>query len=332
MRTRKLARSFGRAALASLMLLCAMTASAAVTIKLGWASPDSMQDPYGIGANAFKEAVEKRSNGEIKVEFYPNRQLGDERQLAEGVRFGTVDASIVTNSVLTQMDPAFMLNDLPFMYTNADQGRQLLDGEVGQILAEKAQSKGIIVLGYFEGGFRHMANNSQPVSAPGDVKGVKYRVMQSPLFIDMFNALGGSAIPMAWGETFTAVQQGTIDGLEGTVGILSAAKLFDVTKYLSLTNHTYSVGELLMSRRFYDRLSDDHKHIVREAAMEAVKRQRELNEKNTETLLADLKGQGLQVNEVADMKPFREAVRPLHDQYREKIGADLYDKAMSSIR
>ena len=303
-----------------------------VVSRLGWASPDSMRDPYGIGANAFKQAVEAKSDGKIKVQFFPNRQLGDEKQLMEGVRFGTVDAAIATNSVLTQIEPAFLINDLPFLFTSAEQGRAVLDGEVGSILADKARAKGIVVLGYFEGGFRHMINNVKPVSQPADVSGVKYRVMQNPIFIDMFRALGGAAVPMAWGETFTAVQQGTIDGLEGTVGIAAAGKMFDVSKYLSLTNHTYSVGELMMSKRFFDRLSSEQQEIVKQAAREAVQAQRRLNDENTAALLVELRGQGVQVNEVQNMASFRDAMKPLHEQYRERIGAELYDKAMQAVQ
>jgi tripartite ATP-independent transporter DctP family solute receptor len=331
MRKNRFLRLIGAMAVSLTASLAIAPAHAEQIIRLGWASPDSDRDPYGIGANAFKKAIEEKSNGEIKVQFYPNRQLGDERQLVEGVRFGTIDAAIATNAVLTQLEPAFLINDLPFLITDAQQGRDLLDGEVGAILTEKAMEKGIVVLGYLEGGFRHMINNVRPVVEPADVQGVKYRVMQNPLFIDMFTSLGGAAIPMAWGETFTAVQQGTIDGLEGTVGIAAAGKLFDVSKFLSLTNHTYSVGELMMSKRYFDQLTESQQELVREAGIEAVKAQRQLNEENTKTLLAELRSQGLQVNDIKDPLAFREAVKPLHEKYRDRIGPDLYDKAMQAV-
>ncbi len=117
-----------------------------------------------------------------------------------------------------------------------------------------------------EGGFRHMINNVRPVTKPEDVKGVKYRVMQNPVYIDMFSSLGGSAVPMAWGETFTAVQQGTIDGLEIPIAVIDSSKYYEVTKYLSLTNHTYSMIALLMSKKSYDKLPADLQKAVRARA------------------------------------------------------------------
>src|SRR5690606_10911150 len=142
------------------------------------------------------------------------------------------------------------------------QAHKVLDGPIGEQLAKKLAAKGVYVLGFMEGGFRNMINNRKPVAEPADVSGVKYRVMQNPVFIDMFSSLGGSAVPMAWGETFTAVQQGTIDGLEIPIAVINANKFNEVTKYLSLTNHTYSAIPLLVSKRSFDKLPDDLKKIV----------------------------------------------------------------------
>ena len=171
-------------------------ASAQTVLKMGWTTPDSPTDPYSVGARAFKEAVERISNGSLQVQLYPNRQLGEEKQVMEGVRFGTVDTAIITNAVIAQIEPAFQINDLPFLYSNEAQAQKALDGKIGAELSALLAKKNIIVLGYMEGGFRQMINNKKPVSAPADVKGVKYRVMQNPLFIDMFNSLGGAAVPI----------------------------------------------------------------------------------------------------------------------------------------
>jgi len=144
-------------------------ASAQTVIKLGWTTTDGATDPYAIGARAFKAAVEKDTNGTVQVQLYPNRQIGDEKQVLEGIRFGTVDAGIVTNAVVAQMEPAFQINDLPFLYTSEAQAQKVLDGKVGADLAALLAKKNIVVLGYMEGGFRHMINNKKPVNAPADV-------------------------------------------------------------------------------------------------------------------------------------------------------------------
>ena len=223
-------RLFATAAAAAL-LFAAVPASAQqkTVIKLGWTTSDGAQDPYAIGARAFKQRVEAASGGRIEVQLFPNRQLGDEKPMIEGMRLGTVDAGVITNAVIAQIEPAFQLNDLPFLYESEAQAQRVLDGPIGQKLAAKLETKGIKLLGWMEGGFRNMINNVRPVDKPEDVKGVKYRVMQNPVFIGMFSSLGGNAVPMAWGETFTAVQQGAIDGLEIPLAVIDQNKYFEVT-------------------------------------------------------------------------------------------------------
>jgi len=188
------------------------------------------------------------------------------------------------------------------------------------------------VLGYMEGGFRHMLNNKRPVASPADVQNVKYRVMQNPVYIDMFNALGGSAVPMSWGETYTAVQQGTIDGLEIPLPIVLAAKFPEVTKYLSLTGHTYSAIPLLLSKRAFNKLTPDQRAAVLAAGQAATDAQRQRNTGNTEQLLAAIKAEGMQVNQPTDVAPFRAAVQTIHDKYSQRFGPELINAALNAAQ
>ena len=301
-------------------------------IKIGWVTPDSPQDPYATGARTFKQAVERQSNGRIEVQLFPNRQLGDEKPMLEGLRFGTVDAAVITNAVIAQIEPAFQLNDLPFLYANEAQAHKVLDGKVGQALAKKLEAKGVIALGFMEGGFRHMINNVRPVTKPEDVKGVKYRVMQNPVFIDMFSSLGGNAVPMAWGETFTAVQQGTIDGLEIPIAVIDSSKFNEVTKFLSLTNHTYSMIGLLISKKSLEKLPPDLQAAVREAGRTAVGAQRQAAAANARQLVDALAKKGMKVNPVGDVAPFRASVKPVYDKFRASIGADTMNEVMAAVK
>lgn len=305
---------------------------AKTVMKIGWTTSDGEQDPYAVGARAFKEAAERLSGGTLNVQLFPNRQLGDERQMLEGMRFGTVDGGVITNAVVAQLEPAFQIYDLPFLFSDEKQAHKVLDGEVGQELATRLSGKGILLLGQMEGGFRSMLNNRTPVNTPSDVKGVKYRVMQNPVYIGMFNSLGGSAVPMAWGETFTAVQQGTIDGLEIPLAVIQANKYFEVTKYLSLTNHTYSVLDFVVSKRNFERLKPEQQDAVRKAAAEATAMQRRQTKQDSQKILADLKAKGMQVNSVADVKPFRAAVKPVYDKFREGGAGVLLDKALLTAK
>lgn len=320
------------AAAASLSASTAVRAQQKAVVKIGWTTSDGAADPYAAGARAFKLAAERESGGSIDVQLFPNRQLGDERQMLEGMRFGTVDAGVITNAVIAQIEPAFQVNDLPFLFANEGQAHKALDGALGQELTRRLAAKGIVALGYMEGGFRNMINNKRPVNTPADVRGVKYRVMQSPTFIDMFNSLGGAAVPMAWGETFTAVQQGTIDGLEIPLAVIEANKYYDVTKYLSLTNHTYSMIALLISKRSFDRLSPAQRTAVASAARSATAIQRQVAAADAKKVLDTLEKNGMKINRVADVAPFRKSVAPMYDKFAQSNVGPLLKTALDAAR
>ena len=303
-----------------------------IIIKFGWSATDGPQDPYAVGARAFKQRVEPASGGRLDVQLYPNRQIGDEKPLVEGMRLGTVDAGIITNAVLAQIEPSLQLNDLPFMFANEDQARAHLDGAVGQKLAANLEKRGVKLLAWMEGGFRNMINNVRPVTKPDDVSGVKFRVMQNPVYISMFSSLGGNAVPMAWGETFTAVQQGAIDGLEIPLAIIDQAKYYEVTKYLSITNHTYSAIGLVMSKRTFDRMPDDLKKAIIEVSGPAAKAQRDAASATANEILARLEKSGMKVNRISDVKPFRASVQSVYEKFKDSIGPDLLKETLASVQ
>lgn len=329
-------RRFTLAALAAAAALTAFAplaqAQNKAVIKIGWTTSDGAQDPYAVGARAFKADVERETKGAVEVQFFPNRQLGDERQMLEGMRFGTIDAGIITNAVIAQLEPAFQVNDLPFLFANEAQAHKVLDGAVGAELAKRLATKGIVVLGYMEGGFRNMVNNKRPVSTPADVQGVKYRVMQNPMFIDMFNSLGGAAVPMAWGETFTAVQQGTIDGLEMPLAVVDASKYYEVTKFLSLTNHTYSMNGLLISKRALDKLSPEQRKVVLAAGKSATLTQRQIAASDAKKILVGLEQKGMKVNAITDVNAFRKSVAPVYDKFRKSDVGPLLDQVLAAVK
>jgi tripartite ATP-independent transporter DctP family solute receptor len=301
-------------------------------IKLAWTSGDGATDPYAVGGRAFKEALEKTAGDRIEVRLFPNRQLGDEKPALEGIRLGTVDAGIITNAVVAQIEPTFQLNDMPFLFANEAQAQAVLDGPIGKKLAAKLDAKGIKLLGFMEGGFRNMVNNVRPVAKPEDVKGVKFRVMQNPVYIAMFSSLGGNAVPMAWGETFTAVQQGAIDGLEIPLAVIEQNKVFEITKYLSLTNHTYSAIHLIMNKRLFERLPPDLQKAVVEAGAVATAKQRARAAEVASEIVGKLKAHGMTVNPVADFTPFRESVQHVYKQFEPSIGADLLKETLAAVK
>ncbi|RVT96055.1 TRAP transporter substrate-binding protein [Rhodovarius crocodyli] len=305
-------------------------AQARPTIKIGWTTSDGAQDPYAMAAHYFKEELAKRVGERIDVQLFANRALGDERPLLDGMRLGTVDMGVITNAVIAQVEPAYQINDMPFLFSDAAAAQRVLDGQVGQSLAQRLATKGVVNLGYCEGGFRQMINNTRPIVNPADLRGVKFRVLQSPIYVGMYTALGGTAVPMAWGETFTAVQQGAIDGLEIPLAVIDANKYYEVTKYLSMTNHIYSMIALLMSKRSHDRLAPDLRAAVQEAGTAATARQRTAAATNARALVGSLAQHGMTVNEVADPAAFRRAVMPMYESFRGAIGADIVRDALAA--
>ncbi len=305
--------------------------AAPLTLKIGWTTSDGPTDPYAITARQFAEALESEAPGAFSVEFFPNRALGDEKEMIEGLSFGTLDMAVITNAPIASVEPAFQINDMPFLYANARKAHEILDGEIGRQLMKKLADRGIIGFGFSEGGFRHMINNIRPVKVPSDVAGIKWRVMQNPVYIGMFRALGGNAVPMAWGEVFTAVQQGTVDGLEIPIAVIQNNGYYEVTKYLSLTNHTYSALGVLMSERYWNKLSRAQQQAVKNAARTAIENERRMNRENVKQLVEKLKTEGRQVNSVTDPAAFRWKVKPVYEKFRDSIGEDIYTGVMDKM-
>jgi tripartite ATP-independent transporter DctP family solute receptor len=323
----------GRAALAGgMMLACAMAAGAQEHVwKFAWASVDSPTDPNAVTAHEFKKAVEELSGGRIRVDLYPNRQLGDEKAAMEGLRFGTVESATIVTATLASLNPGFMVADLPFLFADEKMAHEILDGPIGSKLAATLDQVGIKHVGWMELGFRHMVNNVRPIASPKDVAGVKFRVIQSPIFIEMFSALGGAAVPMAWGEMFPALQQGAIDGMEAPLSILEANKLYELGKYLSLTGHTYAGGGFLVSKIAFDKLSPELQEIVQKAGKVASAAQRARMAEHNKTLLESLEKHGMTVNRINDIKEFRDAVAPVYEYMKKEAGEDLVNEILAAV-
>jgi tripartite ATP-independent transporter DctP family solute receptor len=306
--------------------------AAKIVLKAGSTNAETATDPYAMGVRQFQKALELLAPGQFDVQYFPARQIGDEKELIEGLSFGTVDLAVITNAVIANVEPAFMLNDLPFLFANEAQAHDVLDGTVGNLMMAKLAAKKIVGLGFIEGGFRNMINNKRAIAKPADVEGVKFRVMQNPVYVEMFSSLGGNAIPMAFSEVFTATQQGTIDGLELPVAVVNSQKYNEVTKYLSLTKHTYSAIGLLMSQKTYDKLSEPQRIAVWRAAEIAKTEERKQSAVNEKAIIEELAKKGMTVNSIDDPAAFRAKVGKVYDMFRPKIGDDLLNMALEAVK
>jgi len=281
------------------------------------------------GAVMFKEYVEKESEGRIQVNILANGIFGGDREACEGVALGAIQMCQPVTSALTSYNDDFMILDLPFMFNSREASYIALDGELGEALNSLLPQYDIIGLGYNDNGLRQMTNNIRPINTPEDLAGVKMRVMESNVFITMFNLLGANPVPMSFTEVYTALQQGTVDGQENGAALVLASKFQEVQKYISLTGHVYSVNATLINKAFYEDLSDEYKAIINYASKEFLtKKQRELEGNGDADAIRALEAAGMEVNEVspANMEKFREKVFPMYDEYKGSvIRAELFD-------
>ena len=278
------------------------------------------QDVYQDAAEKFRDLVAERSDGKIKVEIFPNATLGDERTLLEGMQIGTVDMGIITNGPVSNFVEEIAVFELPFLFPSREKAIEVLDGDIGQEILGKLEGVNLKGLTYAERGFRTLPNSKRPVKSPADVDGLRVRVMENPVYVDSFRALGADAIPMAWNEALTAMQQGTIDGQENPVNVIYSFKLSETQKYLTMTRHTYAPAIIVMGMPAWQQLSEEAQEIVLEAAKEAANFERELSANSEGEQLQALRDQGMEIVEDADLAAFSEAVAPVYEKYGAKFG------------
>jgi len=281
---------------------------------------------YGVAIDTFAKEVEKRTGGRYKVQNFYSGALGAERESIEAVQLGTLDLTMTSTGPVPNFVPEVAILDIPFLFKDYAQARGTLDGPVGQDMLGKFPSKGIVALAWGENGFRHMTNNKRSVSAPDDLKGLKMRTMENPVHMQAYKAFGIIPTPMAFTEVFTALQQGTVDGQENPLSVISAAKFAQVQKYITLTGHVYSPALLLMNKGKWDKLSAADKQAFGEAAKEAVKANRARIDEDEKRVVAELKAQGMTVVEVVDKGKFQVALEPTFVEFGKKFGQDNINK------
>lgn len=309
--------------------LAASGEGAKISFKLGHSVSD--QHPYHLGAEKFKEIIEKESGGEIEIALFPNNQLGTgERDLLEGLQLGTVDIYVGSTGPMGGFEKRFMLFDFPFLFKNKEQAYSVLDGEIGQYVMGLLEKIGITGLAWYENGFRHFTNSKRPVNTPEDVKGLKLRTMENKIHMALWRVMGADPTPMAWGEVFTALQQGTVDGQENPIPIIFVQKIYEVQKHLALTGHVFSPAMIAISKAKFDGLTEGQKEMFRKAAQESAFYQRSQITRMEEEQVAKLKELGMEVT-TPDVALFREATKPVYDEFRGELGEDakLLDRILS---
>lgn len=282
-------------------------------IKLGLTINE--QDSFYLCAQKFAELVKERTNGAYDIQLFPNSALGDERTMLESMQMGTLDAGIITSGPFVNFASEFGVLDMPFLFPSNEAAYKVLDGEIGKEILSKLEPKQLKGLAYAERGFRNLTNSVRPVKTADDIKGLKVRVMENEVYISSFEAMGVNAVPMAWTEALTALQQGTIEGQENPVNVIHAYKMWDSQKHVTMTRHAYAAAVITMSLDKFNSLPADVQKIFIDSAQEAAEYERAWVAENEAKQIADLKANGMEVIEDPDLESFKKAVQPVYDKY-----------------
>lgn len=314
-----------------LSLAIASSAHATTVVKMHHdMTEDSAQHE---GALRFKELVETRSDGEIEVNIFANNALGNDVEVAQQMQFGAVQAAPIPTAKLSGFDKQLQLIDLPFLFPSREVAYEFLDSDVGDQILAGLRSSGFEPAGFWESGFKQFTCNHK-VTSPSDFENRKVRVMESPMLIAQFEALDADPTPIAFTETYTALQQGVVECQENPLVSISQMKFYEVQDYLMLSNHGYLGTAFIFSKSWFDALPEEQQSILKEAAYEAGQYQRERSQvREQEYLDAIVAAGGTEVVELTDAQSeeFRAAMAPVYEAFTDDIGAELMQDANAEL-
>lgn len=313
---------------AALLLASTAAASAQTVYRLG--TGGTPKHPNGVLAQVFKEEVEKHAGDRVKIQIYPNAVLGGELELANQVKTGELSLTSVSTPVIATLTAAAQLSELPFFYDNYEIARKVMDGEPGQMALKTLEPQNVKGLAWGEIGFRGLLNSVKDVKSAADVAGMKIRVVENPLYVDTWRALGANPVPIAWPEVYTALQQKTVDGVDTNYAGMIDAKHYEVSKHLALTNHSYTSNIIMMNLTQFQAMPEDLQQIFLDAAKVGAAASRKAAQTTDENAVDIMTKHGVTVAEI-DPAPFREALKPVVAKYAEKIGPEIVEKARAII-
>jgi tripartite ATP-independent transporter DctP family solute receptor len=288
------------AVIASALMVSA--ASAQTVLRSSDTHPDGY--PTVEAVKKFGELLSEKTDGRYSVEVFHSAQLGQEADTIEQTQFGVIDLNRISIGAFNTQVPEATVTQLPFIFRSAEHFHNVLDGPIGEE----------ILVAFYDGGARSFYNSTKPITSPADMDGLKFRVMQSDIFVDMVGALGANATPMPYGEVYSGIQTGVIDGAENNYPSYDTAGHAEVAKYFSLDEHLMVPEVLVVSKLVWDKLPPEDQAAFREAAKESVAAQRELWEAKEVESKAKVEALGAKINTV-DKAPFIEAMKPVYEKY-----------------
>jgi tripartite ATP-independent transporter DctP family solute receptor len=287
--------------------------------------------PTVVGAEKWAELINKKSGGKMTLKVFPST-LGGDVQVLSAVQGGTIDFASMNSGILQGIQKEFAIFDLPFMFGSGPEADKVLDGPFGKKLADLLPSKNLYNLAYWELGFRNVTNSKRPIAKASDLEGIKLRVIQSPIYIDTFTALGTNPVPMNFSEVYTALESKIIDGQENPFSVIETSRFNEVQKYLGITNHMYNPQSVIASKKKWDALTKDEQEILVSTVAEATLWQRQnaraMAGKSLENLKKTMEVSELPPEEIAKI---REKLKPVIEKYSVNVGAELVKELQAEL-
>jgi TRAP-type transport system periplasmic protein len=292
------------------------------TLRVSAAVPQD--HPFGNGVAKLASCAAEKSGGRMKIQGFWSASLGSDLQAIQAARSGLLEMVVASTSPLVGIIPEVGVFDLPFLFGNEKEADAVLDGPAGQQISRKIEAAGLVNLAYWENGFRHMTNSNRPIARWEDLQGLKVRVMQNNIFLDTFKNMGANAVPLAYGELFTALETKAVDGQENPFANIETAKFYEAQRYLSITQHAYTPAVILYSKALWDKLTPDEQAVLTECAAQAREEERKVNRAESVKSLAKLKQHGMVINEVSpdEMARMREKAQAVYEKHAASIGAE----------
>lgn len=327
-------RTLVTASLAGAMLAAAPVFAQYADRTIKFTNGINEDHPVGAGLKKMQEVLNAKTGGKLKINAFWGGAAGGDLQATQALRAGTQEMVCTSTSPLVGILKELGVFDLPFLFANEKEADAVLDGPAGLYFNKKLEEVGLINLSYWENGFRNLTNSKRPVTKAEEFDGIKVRVMQNNIFIDTFKTLGSNAVPMAFGEVFTALETRTIDGQENPTVTIETSKLNEVQKYLSVTRHAYTPFLILYSKKLWDQLSPQEQAALREAAMAGQAVERSASRSLSEKSLVNLKAKGMVVNEIApaEQKRMFDKVKPVYDRNLPLIGNEAVNTVLDALK
>lgn len=314
------------------MLALSTSALAATTIRIGHGANENYHLHRAL--EKFKEDVETKSQGEFKVQIFPSSQMGPDREMIEGVQSGMLQMAVSPSSFYSSWDASFDVVELPFIYPSKQVALDTVHSAAGNKMLDRLNNMNLQGLGWLENGVRHVSNNKRPITSPEDLQGLKIRTMKVPAHVKTFNSLSATATPMNFGEVYSGLQQGVVDGQENPIAHIYSQRFYEVQDYVSLTGHVITFYIPAMNLEFWHSLSQDDQQLISTAMRDAEIYQQKLVAQEEGAQIESFKKSGTQVNSLteADLQQFIDATEPVRQEYKNKLGADVYDTWMKAIK